>query len=177
MVGNFIADHVKGKEAEGYPDKIRQGILLHRAIDQYTDQHPAVRQSKKRLYPRFGHYAAVLVDLYYDHFLAANFNELTGLNLLPFTQETYRTLNQHWEYLPKRTRFMLPFMEKDNWLFAYRTLGGLSQACQGISRRARFKNNMADGAAALEADYSSFSQDFHQFFPRLEAFVESWNAE
>ena len=72
MVGNFIADFVKGNDYLQYQDPVKRGILLHRDIDQFTDQHPTVRLSKSRLYDAFGHYAGVIVDMYYDHFLAAN---------------------------------------------------------------------------------------------------------
>ena len=72
VIGNFIADGIKGKKYLEYPAAIQKGILLHRAIDSYTDSHPVVRQSSKRLHANYGHYSGVIVDILYDHFLASN---------------------------------------------------------------------------------------------------------
>ena len=36
-VGNFMADAVKGKDYQNYSEGIQRGIILHRAIDTFTD--------------------------------------------------------------------------------------------------------------------------------------------
>ena len=47
MVGNFIADGVKGKKYLAYEDEIADGIVMHRAIDTFTDTHETVSHSKQ----------------------------------------------------------------------------------------------------------------------------------
>ena len=51
MIGNFIADFVKGKKKDDYPPAIKKGIELHRSIDDFTDHHPLVLRSKQRISP------------------------------------------------------------------------------------------------------------------------------
>ena len=45
-VGNLISDFVKGKQKFTYPAAIQQGIVLHRAIDTFTDTHAVTRKAK-----------------------------------------------------------------------------------------------------------------------------------
>ena len=44
MIGNFIADHVKGNAINNFSDEIISGIKLHRLIDDFTDHHPIVEK-------------------------------------------------------------------------------------------------------------------------------------
>src|SRR5258708_857949 len=82
LVGNFIGDFVKGKYLrDRYEPEIAKGIELHRAIDYFTDLHPIVRQSKNRLRPKYNHYSGIIVDIFYDHFLAANWNQDSEVTL------------------------------------------------------------------------------------------------
>jgi acyl carrier protein phosphodiesterase len=77
-IGNFMADSIRGHHYEDYPTEIRKGILLHRAIDSFTDMHPIYRQSKHRLHEKYGHYSGVIMDIFYDHFLAKNWNKYSN---------------------------------------------------------------------------------------------------
>ena len=92
ILGNFIADAVKGKELNRYKEQVQVGIRLHRAIDTYTDKHPVVEKSKERLRGKYHKYAGVIVDMFYDHFLAANWNEYSNEPLNKFTSNAYRIL-------------------------------------------------------------------------------------
>ena len=75
ILGNLIADAVKGKQFENYDLKVKNGIIMHRQIDKFTDDHAIVRQSKKRLEEDYKKFAGIIVDIYYDHFLSLNFNK------------------------------------------------------------------------------------------------------
>ena len=124
MVGNFIADFVKGKDYMHYPDQIKAGILLHREIDHFTDSHQLVLQSKRRLYEKYGHYSGVIVDMYYDHFLAANFFKFHSSPLEPFTQMVYSTVGSNQDHLPEKAQYILNYMSKGNWLLSYAKITG-----------------------------------------------------
>jgi acyl carrier protein phosphodiesterase len=170
MVGNFIADFVKGNKYLDYPDPIRQGILLHREIDQYTDQHDQVRAGKRRLYPQYRHYAGVIVDMYYDHFLAANFFMFHNTPLKLFTEQLYHTVRQH-EPLPEKTERILFHMSNGNWLHGYAKIEGIEKALQGMSRRTRFDSGMDKAGQTLRSEYRNFYQDFMVFFPNVIRFA------
>lgn len=173
-VGNFLGDFVKGKKYELYPTAIRRGILLHRAIDSYTDEHPVVLNSKRRLYSRHHHYSAVLVDIFYDHFLAVNFQRLTGQSLPEFATDVYALLQQHKTILPEKAQFMFPYMKRDNWLVNYRKMEGISRACKGIARRSPYATTMETGAESLQDHYSLFEEDFMHFWPEIQEYVQNW---
>src|SRR5690554_6869802 len=102
ILGNFIADGIKGKTYENYPKGIQTGILLHRGIDTFTDAHPIVRQSTKRLHKNFGHFSGVIVDVFYDHFLAKNWKTYSNEPLEEYVQRFYGLLQRHYDSLPKR---------------------------------------------------------------------------
>ena len=89
MVGNFIGDFVKGNQLDSFEKEIKQGVQLHRAIDQYTDSHIVVSQSKDKLREKYRHYSGVIVDVYYDHFLSKNWSHYHAQDLKGFTEEFY----------------------------------------------------------------------------------------
>ena len=177
MVGNFIGDFVKGKSLNDYAPKIQKGIRLHRAIDFFTDQHDVVMESKKRLRANFRHYAPVIVDVFYDHFVAKDWEKFTSEPLLDFTKRFYGIMEQYSNAIPQAASNMMYYMSKQNWLFNYQFLEGIDRALTGMSRRTRFNSNMDVAAAALEKDYSYFQNEFDEFFPELQQFVEKFEAK
>src|SRR5688572_9191539 len=142
MIGNFIADAVRGKQILQFSSGIQKGILLHREIDAFTDGHEIVAKTKNRLRPAYGKYAPVIADMFYDHFLAANFSKFSEIPLCTFTEKTYSVLQQHWEILPERVKYFLPHMMQHNWLMSYAEIRGINQALTGLSRRTTFISGM-----------------------------------
>lgn len=173
-LGNFLGDFVKGKRYLDYTPEIRKGILFHRAVDSYTDAHPVVLQSKKRLFTRYRHYGAVLVDLFYDHLLAANFHDFSKQPLSGFARDIYAILSAHKHQLPEKAKFMLPYMKRDNWLLNYRSLEGIGMACAGIARRTSFASGMEKGPEDLRLHYGAFEEEFRLFFSDIQAYTKEW---
>ena len=168
MVGNFIGDFVKGRNLlDQFEPEIAKGIELHRAIDEFTDHHPVVLESKKRLRPKYRHYAAVIVDVFYDHFLSRYWNNYHPELLLHFSSQTYLTIRSHWDILPEGVKHMLPYMMKDNWLLNYGELEGIERALSGMSRRTRHESRMEESIVDLREYYESFRREFESFFPDL----------
>jgi len=173
MIGNFIADFVKGNKKNDYPERICKGIVLHRMIDDYTDHNAITERSKARLRKKYGKYSGIIVDLYYDHFLAANFEEYQSESLKDFSHKTYSTLKKNWDALPEGVHYFLPFMIERNWLVNYATVEGIGRALSGLSIRVSFENKMAESVLDLEEQYCDFETDFREFFPELENFVKT----
>ncbi len=172
LVGNFIADSVKGRQKDLYPIGIRRGIELHRLIDSYTDGHPIVQQTKERLRPEQGKFAGVITDMFYDHFLAANFKQYSAVPLLDYTLYVYQTVQKFPELLPERVQYFLPYMIKQNWLYRYAQISGIQASLNGLSRRSAFTSNMSTATQALEENYFDYKQDFDLFFPELQNYVK-----
>src|SRR6476659_3052763 len=95
LVGNMISDFVKGKTRFSFSERIQQGIMLHRSIDEFTDTHDATKQAKKFFKPVVGLYAGAFVDVVYDHFLANDSNEFNNDSLLDFSLSVYATLDNY----------------------------------------------------------------------------------
>lgn len=164
-----MADHLKGAERHLHqPPGIRTGIALHRHIDTFTDQHPTVAQSKMRVRSAFGKYAPVIVDVFYDHFLASQWEVYHPQPLATFTQYAYAVLQAHEQRLPQGARHMLPFMVQHDWLNGYAILPGLQRVMEGMSRRSRFDSGMEKAPAFLLEHYDAFGREFALFFPELQ---------
>ncbi|MGB5404519.1 ACP phosphodiesterase [Robiginitalea sp.] len=166
-LGNFIADRVRGKDYLNYPKRVQQGILLHRAIDTFTDSHTIPRVSSKRLHPRYHHYSGVIVDIYYDHFLARLWAEYSEVPLEDYTHNFYTLLKDNLDWLPRAIQHMSAYMIADNWLLNYRELEGLERVFQGMNRRTSMKSGMDTAVEELELHYSDFEAEFRPFFEDL----------
>lgn len=163
-----MADHLKGAERHlPQPEGIRKGIALHRHIDQFTDNHAVVAQSKVRVREQFGKYAPVIVDVFYDHFLAARWESYHHESLATFSQNAYRLLQAHEHRLPQGARHMLPYMVRYDWLNGYAVLPGLQRVMEGMSRRSRFASGMEKAPDFLQEHYEAFGTEFELFFPQL----------
>jgi len=172
LVGNFIADSVRGSQLQHFPSRIAQGIFLHRQIDAYTDIHPVVQKSKERLRPKYRKYAGVITDIFYDHFLAVNFSLFSHLSLSQYAQHVYTVVNRYELFLPEKVNYFLPYMIKQNWLLHYAELSGIRQSLTGLSRRTTFVSEMETAADELEENYDFYATEFLEFFPDLQAYVQ-----
>ncbi len=172
MLGNFIGDFVKGRNAlEQFDPEIIRGIQLHRAIDEFTDNHPIVTVSKNRLRPKYRHYSGVIVDVFYDHFLARNWDTYHTELLPDFADKAYGVIQSHDPILPKEVKFMMPYMIKGNWLVNYAKTEGIHRALSGMARRTPYESKMEQSVDDLKKNYAEFSQEFATFFPTLKQFA------
>jgi acyl carrier protein phosphodiesterase len=174
MIGNFMGDGVRGRDLSHLESEIARGVQLHRFIDEYTDNHPVVEKSKIRLRPQFRKYAPVIVDVFYDHFLADKWSNYHPKGLKLFVEDTYNFLLENRNVLPSSTQRMLPYMIEHNWLYNYRKIEGIDRALYGLSRRATFESKMEHSSLALEQHYSQFEEEFESFFPELIEGVNSY---
>ncbi|MGV8945356.1 MAG: ACP phosphodiesterase [Lutibacter sp.] len=172
LIGNFIADAIKGKDHENYPKEIQSGILLHRAIDYYTDTHPIVRKSKRRLHERYDHYAGVIIDILYDHFLAKNWRNYSEIPLTIYADNVYSFLQDNIETFPTEIQKLLPFMVEHNWLVSYASLEGIEKVLIGMNKRTKGISKMDMAIGDLVQHYDEFESDFTIFFKDLVQFSE-----
>lgn len=165
--GNFIADAVKGNDMDHYPEMIRKGIQLHREIDYFTDTHPVFRQSRKRLSPKYDKISGIIVDIYYDHYLAKNWSRYSSRDIKKYVAATYLNLVLKFDLLPPRSKRILPFMITQNWLVGYADFDALRRVFKGMSRRSAFLAKMEDAVDDLVEDYPLYEADFFEFFPEI----------
>lgn len=173
IIGNYIADDIRGKAYLKYPTEIQKGILLHRNIDEFTDSHHSVINSKKLIRPSQSKYSPVVIDIFYDYFLAKDWKAYSDDQLLSFTTNIYATLFKNITKLPLKSQTRLPFMAKSNWLYNYRKIEGIEKTLNGLSKRAKFENNMQQGHLILKEKETELQHDFDIFYQELEAFVNN----
>ena len=166
--GNFIGDDIKGKNYLDYSPKIQKGILLHRFIDSYTDQHPETHKTLRILRPNLGKLAGVALDIFNDHFLANKWKEYSTIELDEFSEEFYAQMDDYHYLMPPRSKRLYYYMSKDNWLSNYRSKSGLSVTFENMARRYSFAEPLKKGPQELVLHYSVLSNYFDSFFPILQ---------
>lgn len=167
IIGNFIADAIKGKKYLNYPREIQKGILLHREIDTFTDSHPIVHQSTAKLHSKYSHYSSVIVDILYDHFLAKNWHQYHAIPLAEYVQDFYALLKKNYKNLPTRIQRLTPYMIADNWLLSYATVEGIGRILAQMNVRTKGIVDMDQAVKELEEFYDEFENEFTLFFEEL----------
>ncbi len=171
-IGNFMADSIKGKKYRKYGSQIQKGIILHRAIDFYTDTHPVFKESSHRLSERYRHYSGIIVDIFYDHFLAANWKDYCDIPLEEYTIQFYELLKLNYEVLPSNVKNFLPYMIEQNWLLSYASVDGIQSVLNGMNKRTKLKSGMDQATDELKLHYDGFENEFRQFFKDVQRFSD-----
>ncbi|MEO9893837.1 acyl carrier protein phosphodiesterase [Aurantibacter sp.] len=169
-IGNFIADSIRGNKYKHLPERIQKGIMLHRKIDSYTDSHVIPKISSKRLHKNYSHYSMVIVDIFYDHFLAKNWVKYSDEPLEVFVDRFYDLLEDNFEILPHGVQHMMPYMITDNWLYNYSKMEGIGRVLNGVNRRTKNKSKMNFAILDLEEHYEDFEKEFTDFFEELRVY-------
>ncbi len=166
-LGNFIADSVKGSHLYEYSPDVQKGILLHRKIDVFTDVHSEVKKCVERLKPHFRLYSPVVVDIYFDHFLAKNWEKYSSELLGKYAEKQYQLIENYRDILPERVKTLFNHMKSGNWLYNYQHLDFLEKVFAGMTRRTPYISNMQQATEVLSKDYTFFENSFFNFFPDL----------
>ncbi len=172
-IGNFMADGIHGKNFDAFPIDVQKGIRMHREIDSFTDFHPIFRQSKHRLHERYGHYSGVIIDIFYDHFLAKNFSNYSDEPLDHFARNFYKVLEDNFTILTPRVQKILPILIQENWLLMYASVEGISRILYNMDRRTQLKSKMQFSVEELTLFYTEFETEFTSFFTEIRVFVKT----
>ena len=166
-IGNFMADGIHGKNFDTFPIEIQKGIILHRFIDTFTDAHPIFRKSTKRLHANYHHYSGIIVDIFYDHFLAKNWSHYSDEKLEDYSERFYHSLRDNYDVLTLKTQKMMPYLIEYNWLLSYQTTEGIESVLVKMDTRMKHDSNMRFSVTELRMFYSEFESEFATFFEEL----------
>ncbi len=172
LVGNFLADFLRKEELDAMDPRIVDGVMLHRRIDHFTDNHPQVRQSIRRLYPYHRKYASVLVDIFYDYFLARNWSSFHSCPLPDFTRAIYQRLLDRRDLMPARLAERTGLMVADNWLMLYTHAEGLTRTFQRLRNRLSRPEWIDDAVSTLHRFETDMDREFRAFFPEVIQMIE-----
>lgn len=171
-IGNFIGDYVKGKKFQDYPAAISQGILLHRSIDYFTDNHEVAKEMASLIKPGFGRYSGVIVDIYFDHFLAANWADYSNYSLKHFSENCHKIFLKNFRVLPLKVKQFVPFIILHKRFESYSETKNLHAVFEIMSARTSLPSNSLWAVSLLEREYNKFESMFRIFFEDIIKHVE-----
>ena len=169
IVGNFIADFIKNKDLKDFSPEVVSGVMFHRQIDNFTDNHPVVKMSTKRLHPFHHKYSPVIVDVFYDFLLAKNWDRYSGnqFSLEEFTRYVYNILERNMAVMPTSLKERLPHMISNDWLMGYTSYEGLEHSFKLMERLVHFPASLDTATRHLIEFLDDFDGEFNIFFPDL----------
>lgn len=171
LAGNIFSDFIKGKKRFDFPAGIQNGIVLHRAIDEFTDNHPVTARAKQYFRPVYGLYAAPFIDIVYDHFLATDKKTFAEDELQVFSRTTYAQLQQFEGFFPPMFGQVFHYMQLHNWLYNYQFKEGIFRSFGGLVHRAKFMNDAQPACDLLIKYYDELRACYESFFPELREYA------
>jgi acyl carrier protein phosphodiesterase len=176
LIGSIMGDFVKGPIDDLFNPQIANGVLFHRRVDAFADNHAMSRASRNLFSPRCRRYAGVILDICYDHFLSKNWSVYTDSDLSEFITRVYETLQRYHNILPASLQSVLPRMVQQDWLSCYRTLVGVDTTLGRIAQRINRENTLDESIGEIRKNYGQLERNFHVFFPDLIDFAKPFSA-
>lgn len=173
MYANLFGDFVKGKDLQRFSEVQKKGIILHRAIDQYIDHHPAVIELMNQLYPLLPKVTGIAIDLYFDHLLAKKWETYHTVPLLDFLNKFYeKSIQNDPNYTSEYKAFIVKLIH-NNWIAYYPQFSSLEKMSQGVSARISFKNSLEKAPeiflqfeSEIEMTFIKFMNDAQSYLPK-----------
>ncbi|MGG1921013.1 MULTISPECIES: ACP phosphodiesterase [Chryseobacterium] len=175
IVGQFLEDFIRNRDRFSFPKEIQDGITLHRAIDTFTDSHPAIHEAKKVFAPLVRLYAGAFVDVSMDHFVARDLSLNSLAEWKAHSLHVYSVLNAHEQWLPENFKKMLVKMEQDDWLYNYREDWGIKFSIQNVLNKAKYLDKDIPVFEAFLKNKDLLQQCYDDFFPDLLAHAKGIN--
>lgn len=172
LLGNLVADFVKGKQIELLPADIRQGIILHREIDAFTDNHEITRQTKLLFRERAGRYDSSFLDVAYDYFVATDKDVIPNEGWQMFSQNCYNIIDARLDEMPNTFQRLYSYMKKENWLYNYQNRWFIEKSFSRLTQRAKFLENDANIYLSFEEHFDELQIAYNAFFPDLKQHIE-----
>ncbi|WEK68279.1 MAG: ACP phosphodiesterase [Candidatus Chryseobacterium colombiense] len=176
IVGQFLEDFIKNKERFSFPKEIQDGITMHRAIDTFTDSHPAIHEAKKVFSPLVRLYAGAFVDVAMDYFLANDLSLHSEKEWKDHSLKVYRVLHENSQFLPENFKKMLVKMEHDDWLYNYREDWGIKFSIQNVLNKAKYLEKDIPIFQAFLDNKEVLQKCYDDFFPDLLTHAKAENA-
>ncbi|PLW98733.1 MAG: DUF479 domain-containing protein, partial [Marinilabiliales bacterium] len=172
MIGNFITDFIRGNQKRDYNSNIQEGIKLHRIIDTFTDHHPIFIQGRERLKNYYGLHSGIVMDIFYDHFLAVNWEKYSKKPLNRYIRETYVMFVYNYSLLPLRVKKILPLFIVKNWIGMYPYIDGIYAVLERMSQRTSLPPKTKEAIQTLEHYYHLYNEEFSVFFKEMQIEIQ-----
>lgn len=164
LIGNFIADHLRGNNFTGLSQRVIEGVLLHRKIDTFTDEHSEFKKSKRVFYDGFEKYSGILIDIYFDYFLAKDFSKYSEISLSEFSKKVYKIYSDNQSLLPKSSSRFLEYVIQNNVYLSYSSIHGIETVLNHLSHRIKHRVQLDDSIKLFKEHETELQQHFDAFF-------------
>jgi acyl carrier protein phosphodiesterase len=173
MLGNFLGDFVNKSLEDEFEYSIKQGIFMHKKLDTFTDSHPDFLRSRKRISSINRRLSGVVIDIFYDHFLAKNWQDYSSIPLEEYADNFYEILKKFSYCLPDKLIKRMPYMIEENWLLSYKDISGIERTVERIAKRfSNTKHPLIDPIDELISNYECLENDFKCFYPHAIKYAE-----
>lgn len=167
-LGSAMGDFVHGRPAAEWPRERRAGLRFHRAIDHYTDAHPAVTAARNLFKPPMRRYAGILLDVWFDHLLVLGWSRFDeGEPLARFSRRWLALLDARSADLPESLRAFRGWMHAHGLPEAYGNDATLDAVFHALARRLSRPSPVGDALPALHVQAPALQHCFDAFFPDL----------
>lgn len=167
ILGNFLGDSLKGREYLRYNKTVQKGVFLHRFIDSFTDAHALVRSGSERLRPAYRKYAGVVVDIFYDHFLAINWKQYHHVSINQFADQMHKVLSSYYFEMPHKAQQLVPFLIQSKRLVTYESFDGIERTLKIMSIHTSLPDKTDFAMEILYRKYNDFNEEFNSFFKEI----------
>ena len=172
-IGNFIGDYVKGRAFHIYPEKIKDGILLHRFIDSFTDKNKHTLEAKALFVPKYRKYSGIVMDIIYDHFLASNWNKYSNIELIDFINNFHGLLVKYNDMLPAEVQIIYPKLIKNNRLYSYKSIEGIRSVLSTMAKYTSLPDHSDFAIETMNENYDYLTENFFSFFSDIIYYIKT----
>lgn len=170
-VGNLLGDFARGVDTRALSPGVYNGLINHRAVDAFTDQHPLVRGAKSLFSAQRRRFAGVALDVLFDHYLIRHWSRFSNQDRYQFTQAAYGDLSRGQPLMPPGMQRTIIHMVDHDWFEAYASLDTIGYALDRVAGRIRFANRFLGIIEEIRAHDAELEAVFLEFFPQLAAEV------
>lgn len=170
-MGNLWGDLLRPKDYASLNANLIKGVVHHRSIDAFTDQHENVDQIIMLLRPFQGKYTPVVADVLMDFILSKFWHAFHEQSLEDFCKAKYRIVSSHLHLIPERLHPRIVRMMENRWLESCASRERMQTTLLMLSRRASFENKIPEAMHAYDMHEPTLDRLFLSFFDDLRGHV------
>lgn len=168
LLGNFMADYVRGNIQQQWPAEVAAGISLHRRIDALTDSLPEVRTARQLFRPETRRVAPITLDVVWDHFLSRHWDKLApDVPLQTFLSRAQRVIEPQLPGTPEGFQTLNHYVWRDRWMERYASAPYLQNVLRGMASRRPRLAALSESYYDFENNYQQLEDLFWQLYPQM----------
>ena len=162
LYGNFAGDFYKGKvDKIDLQENLKNGIILHRLIDKISDREENFLNELLR--EKFGIFKGIVSDMYVDHFLCKNFENIFSgnpdfENVEKVERKIIKNIEKYDEFFPSDFKSFFDWLKREKVLARYKDLDFLERVFLGMSKRVRKGEILRNAVCELRRNYGEFEE-------------------